>query len=44
MQKIIFFHVPTARLTVISFFMTAIYSFKYLRKKNLNDDEVKWNS
>jgi len=36
--KIIFFHVPTAWLTVIAFFMTAIYSFKYLRKKNLDDD------
>ena len=36
--KIIFFHVPTAWLTVVAFFMTAIYSFKYLRKKNLDDD------
>jgi heme exporter protein C len=36
--KIIFFHVPTAWLTVIAFFMTALYSFKYLRKKNLDDD------
>ncbi len=36
--KIIFFHVPTAWLTVIAFFMTAIYSFKYLKKKNLDDD------
>ena len=36
--KIIFFHVPTAWLTVIAFFMTAFYSFKYLRKRNLDDD------
>jgi len=36
--KIIFFHVPTAWLTVIAFFMTALYSFKYLRKKNPDDD------
>ena len=36
--KIIFFHVPTAWLTVVAFFMTALYSFKYLRKKNLDDD------
>ncbi|RPI63728.1 MAG: ABC transporter permease [Ignavibacteriales bacterium] len=36
--KIIFFHVPTAWLTVIAFFMSTIYSFKYLRKKNLDDD------
>jgi heme exporter protein C len=36
--KIIFFHVPTSWITVVAFFMTAIYSFKYLRKKNLDDD------
>ena len=36
--KIIFFHVPTAWLTVVAFFMTAYYGFKYLRKKNLDDD------
>src|SRR5690606_3566545 len=36
--KIIFFHVPTAWITVIAFLMTAIYSIQYLRKKNLDDD------
>lgn len=36
--KIIFFHVPTAWLTVIGFLMTAVYSIKYLRKRNLDDD------
>ncbi|MBT8380624.1 MAG: cytochrome c biogenesis protein [Ignavibacteria bacterium] len=36
--KIIFFHVPTAWLTVIAFLMSTIYSFKYLLKKNLDDD------
>jgi heme exporter protein C len=36
--KIIFFHVPTAWLTVIAFLMSTIYSIKYLRKKNLDDD------
>ena len=36
--KIIFFHVPTAWLTVIAFLMSTIFSFKYLRKKNLDDD------
>ncbi len=36
--KIIFFHVPTAWLTVIAFFMTAFYGVKFLRKKNLDDD------
>src|SRR3989304_3564898 len=36
--KIIFFHGPTAWLTVIAFLMTAVYSVQYLRKKNLDDD------
>ena len=36
--KIIFFHVPTAWLTVIAFLMSTIYSVKYLTKKNLDDD------
>ncbi|HKI77008.1 MAG TPA: cytochrome c biogenesis protein [Ignavibacteriaceae bacterium] len=36
--KIIFFHVPTAWLTVIAFLMSTIYSFKYLKNKNLDDD------
>lgn len=36
--KIIFFHVPTAWLSVIAFLMAMIYGIKYLRKKNLDDD------
>jgi heme exporter protein C len=36
--KIIFFHVPTAWLTVVAFLMSTIYSIKYLTKKNLDDD------
>jgi ABC-type transport system involved in cytochrome c biogenesis, permease component len=36
--KIIFFHVPTAWLTVVAFLMSTIYSISYLRKKNLDDD------
>ncbi|MGE5682375.1 MAG: cytochrome c biogenesis protein [Bacillota bacterium] len=36
--KIIFFHVPTAWLTVIAFLTSTIYSIKYLRKKDLDDD------
>lgn len=36
--KIIFFHVPTSWLTVIAFLMSTIFSIKYLRKKNLDDD------
>jgi heme exporter protein C len=36
--KIIFFHVPTAWLSVIAFLMSTIYSIQYLRKKNMDDD------
>jgi len=36
--KIIFFHVPTAWLTVVAFLMSTIYSIKYLRNKDLDDD------
>ncbi len=36
--KIIFFHVPTAWLSVVAFLMSTIYSFKYLKNKNLDDD------
>ncbi len=36
--KIIFFHVPTAWVTVIAFFISLIYSAKYLVKRNLDDD------
>jgi len=36
--KIIFFHVPTAWLSVVAFLMSTIYSIKYLRKKNMDDD------
>jgi len=36
--KIIFFHVPTAWVTVIAFLMSTIFSFRYLKNKNLDDD------
>lgn len=36
--KIIFFHVPTAWLTLIAFLTSTVFSFRYLRKKNLEDD------
>jgi len=36
--KIIFFHVPTAWLTVIAFLMSTVFCIQYLRKKNLDDD------
>ena len=42
--KIIFFHVPTAWLTVVAFLVSTIYSFKYLRKKNLDDDVKAYSS
>lgn len=36
--KIIFFHVPTAWLSVLAFLMAMVYGIKYLRNKNLDDD------
>lgn len=36
--KIIFFHVPTAWLSVVAFLMAMVYGVKYLRNKNLDDD------
>jgi heme exporter protein C len=36
--KIIFFHVPTAWLTVVAFLMSTVFSIQYLRKKNLDYD------
>lgn len=42
--KIIFFHVPTAWLTVVAFMVSTVYSFKYLRKKSLDDDAKAYSS
>lgn len=42
--KIIFFHVPTAWITVIAFLMSTIYSVKYLLKKNLDDDAKSYSA
>jgi len=36
--KIIFFHVPTAWLSVIAFLMAMVYGIKYLRNQNIDDD------
>jgi len=36
--KIIFFHVPTAWLTLIAFLTSTVYSFLYLKNKDLDDD------
>ena len=36
--KIIFFHVPTAWLSVLAFLMAMVFGVKYLRNKNLDDD------
>ncbi len=36
--KIIFFHVPTAWLSVISFLMSMVFGIRYLVKQNLDDD------
>lgn len=42
--KIIFFHVPTAWLTVVAFLISTIYSIKYLRKRNLDDDAKSYSA
>ncbi len=36
--KIIFFHVPTAWLATVAFFLSAYYSILYLKKKRITDD------
>jgi len=36
--KIIFFHVPTAWLSVLAFLMAMIYGIKYLKYNNIDDD------
>lgn len=36
--RIMFFHVPTAWLSVLAFISSMIYAIRYLRKKDLDDD------
>lgn len=36
--RILFFHVPTAWLSVIAFISSMIYGLRYLRKKDMDDD------
>jgi heme exporter protein C len=36
--RIIFFHVPTAWLSVVAFVSSMVYGIRYLRKKNPDDD------
>ncbi|MBI4535593.1 MAG: cytochrome c biogenesis protein CcsA [Ignavibacteriae bacterium] len=36
--RIMFFHVPTAWLSVLAFVSSMVYSIRYLRKKNPEDD------
>ncbi len=42
--KIIFFHVPTAWLAVVAFFMSMFYGVKYLRSENLDNDVKSFTS
>ncbi|MEJ2195776.1 MAG: cytochrome c biogenesis protein [Ignavibacteriaceae bacterium] len=42
--KIIFFHVPTAWLTLIAFLVSTIFSFRYLKRKDLDDDAKAYTS
>lgn len=36
--RILFFHVPTAWLSVVAFLSSMVYSIRYLRKKEMDDD------
>ena len=36
--RILYFHVPTAWISVVAFFMAMIYSVKFLRTNNLDND------
>ena len=38
--RIIYFHVPTAWLSVIAFFTSAFYAAKYLKTQDLNKDRM----
>jgi heme exporter protein C len=42
--KIIFFHVPSAWLSVVAFLMSTIYSIKFLRHKNMDDDAKSYSA
>jgi len=42
--RIIFFHVPTAWLAVIGFLMSTVFSIKYLKNKNLDDDAKSYSA
>jgi heme exporter protein C len=42
--KIIFFHVPTAWLTLIAFLISTVFSFRYLKRKDLDDDAKAYSS
>jgi len=37
-SRILFFHVPTAWVTVVAFFLSMVYGIKYLRSNNMEDD------
>ena len=38
--RIIYFHIPTAWLSVVAFFTSAFYAAKYLKTHNLTEDEL----
>ncbi len=42
--KIIFFHVPSSWLATVAFLMATIYSIKFLRRKNMEDDMKAYTS
>src|SRR3990170_2735698 len=42
--KITFFHVPTAWLTLIAFLVSTVFSFRFLKSKDLDDDARAYSS
>jgi heme exporter protein C len=39
-SRIVFFHVPQAWVSTVAFFVAAWFSWKYLRKRRIEDDEA----
>ena len=39
-SRIVFFHVPQAWVSTVAFFVAAWFSWRYLRKRRIEDDEA----
>ena len=43
-SRIFYYHIPQAWICVLAFFMSMIYSIKYLKNRNINDDDKAVNA